>query len=65
VNSYKVDCTGVRPMQCLLIQEGENMVEGEWQNFYAQIDGFDYEPGFIYKLRVEFSSDAGLFVKLT
>jgi hypothetical protein len=52
-------------MQCLLIQEGENMVEGEWQNFYAQIDGFDYEPGFIYKLRVEFSSDAGLFVKLT
>jgi len=53
VNSYKVDCTGVGPMECLLIQKGDTRVEGEWQNFYAQIEGFDYEPGFIYKLRIK------------
>lgn len=53
VNSYTVDCVGVGPMKCLLIQKGETMVEGEWQNFFAPIEGFDYEPGFIYKLRVK------------
>lgn len=53
VNSYKVDCVGVGPMKCLLIQKGETLAEGEWQNFYAQIEDFNYEPGFIYKLRVE------------
>jgi len=52
VNSYTVDCVGVSPMKCLQIQKGENMVEGEWQNFYSQIEGFDYEPGYIYKIRV-------------
>jgi len=53
VNSYTVDCVGVGPMKCLLIQKGETMVVGEWQNFYAPIEGFNYEPGFIYKLLVK------------
>jgi heat shock protein HslJ len=53
VNSYRVDCVGVGPMKCMLIQKGETLEEGEWQNFYSKIEGFEYEPGFIYKLKVK------------
>ncbi|WP_167619582.1 META domain-containing protein [Maribellus sediminis] len=53
VNSYKVDCVGVGPMKCMLIQKGEALEDGAWQNFYSKIEGFEYEPGFIYKLKVK------------
>jgi heat shock protein HslJ len=49
VNSAKVDCVGVGPMQCFQIKNEENE---PWSNFYQEISGFDYEPGFIYKLKV-------------
>ena len=49
VNSAKVDCVGVVPMQCFQIKNEENE---PWSNFYQEISGFDYEPGFIYKLKV-------------
>ncbi|OAB78151.1 DUF4377 domain-containing protein [Cochleicola gelatinilyticus] len=52
VNSAKVACEGVGQRQCLQIQKGEQFREGEWQLFYSTIDGFNYEPGFIYKLEV-------------
>ncbi len=53
VNSYRVDCVGVGPMKCLLVQKGETIEAGEWTNFYSEIEGFDYEPGFLYKLKVK------------
>ncbi|WP_346860214.1 META domain-containing protein [uncultured Draconibacterium sp.] len=53
INSYTVDCTGLTPMNCMLIQKGEKIIEGQWQNFYSKIEGFTYEPGFIYKLEVK------------
>ncbi|MDX8337905.1 META domain-containing protein [Draconibacterium sp. IB214405] len=53
VNSYRVDCVGVGPMKCMLIQKGEVLDDGAWQNFYSKIEGFDYEPGYIYKLKVQ------------
>lgn len=49
INSSKVDCVGVGPMKCLQIKRTEN---GSWQNFYERIEGFDYEPGYIYSLEV-------------
>ena len=49
VNSAKVDCVGVGPMQCYQIKNNKNE---PWSNFYQEIAGFDYEPGFIYKLKV-------------
>jgi hypothetical protein len=51
VNSYRVPCVGVGPMSCLQVRR-ETAGETEWQNFYSQIRGFDYEPGFLYRLRV-------------
>lgn len=52
VNSAKVPYKGVGEMQCLKVQKGEKMIEGNWEYFYSSIDGFDYQPGFIYKLIV-------------
>lgn len=55
VNSYQVECVGVGPMQCLLIQNGEELSEDKelWQNFYSRIIGFEFEPGYFYKLLVD------------
>ena len=49
VNSEKVPCTGVGPMECLQIKrEGSD----SWELFYAAIEGFEYEPGYRYRIRV-------------
>ncbi|EAQ42448.1 META domain-containing protein [Polaribacter sp. MED152] len=52
VNSNKVSC-GTENDKCLQIQKGENFQNGEWENFKSKITGFDYQEGFIYKLRVK------------
>ena len=51
VNSFRVPCIGVGPMSCLQVRR-EGTDDEQWQNFYAQISGFDYEPGYLYRLRV-------------
>ena len=53
VNSTKVDCVGVGPMTCLQIQKNESIIQDKWELFYSSIEGFKYEPGFIYKLNVK------------
>lgn len=55
INSAKVDCVGVGPMSCMQIQKSDQIEEGNWTLFYDQIEGFEYEPGFIYELEVEVS----------
>ncbi|HRK61856.1 MAG TPA: DUF4377 domain-containing protein [Candidatus Omnitrophota bacterium] len=50
IASAQVDCMGVAPMKCLSIQrEGKT----DWENFYDSIQGFDYEPGFDYEVKVK------------
>ena len=39
-----VECVGVAPMQCLV-------VDGAF--FYDSIEGFEYEEGYIYRIRIE------------
>ncbi len=53
VDSAKVDCVGVAPMTCLEIQRGETIIKNNWKLFYSIIEGFDYQPGFIYKLNIK------------
>ncbi len=52
VNSSKVDCSGVGRMQCLQVQKSETINDNNWKNFHAPIKGFNFEPGYIYKLEV-------------
>ena len=50
INSARIDCVGVGPMQCLQVKYSP---EEAWSNFYQDIEGFAYEPGYIYEVSVE------------
>jgi len=52
INSEKVDCKVIGTMKCLQIQESDTLTS-DWKNFYGKIQGFDYEPGYIYKISVK------------
>lgn len=52
VNSFTVQCEGVGPMTCLQVQEGDSPEPGKWDNFYSSIEGFTYEAGYLYRLRI-------------
>ena len=45
-----VDCVGVGPQKCMLVKTEP---DGEYQYFYDQIQGFEYEEGYTYELLVE------------
>jgi heat shock protein HslJ len=49
VGAELVDCVGVGPMKCMLVKENP---EDDYQFFYSEIEGFTFEPGFTYELRV-------------
>lgn len=49
VAPYTRTCQGMDEMQCMLVRESR---EGEWLNFYGEIQGFTYEPGYEYVLLV-------------
>lgn len=53
VNSSRVPCTGIGPSTCLQVRE--RGTDNNWTLFYDDIKGFEYEPGYLYllKLRVE------------
>ena len=46
----QVDCTGVAPQKCLQVKEGS--LDQDWKLHYSPIQGFDYEPGYTYRLRI-------------
>lgn len=48
-----VDCIGVAKMNCIQIQEGNKIEDNNWRLFYNDIEGFEYEPGYLYKLIVK------------
>ena len=49
VGPEKAECVGVGPMECYLVKENP---EDEWQYFYDPIEGFEWEAGYTYELRV-------------
>jgi hypothetical protein len=49
IASERKPCTGVAPMECLQVRESPDL---PWQYFYSEIEGFTFEPGFDYELRV-------------
>jgi hypothetical protein len=55
VDSREVECEGEGVTKCLRVRESE---AGEWTLFYRTIEGFSFEPGYSYELRVEVSERA-------
>ena len=49
VASARVPCQGAFPQECFIIRQ---LPDTNWTGFYDSIDGFDYEPGFEYTIRV-------------
>ena len=54
VAPVKVDCVGVAPMKCLQVRENG----GQWRNFTAPIEGFDFAEGYRTRLQVNVSNIA-------
>ncbi len=53
VKENKISCTGYEGQtECYLVQQGSKIDSDQWEYFYEQIEGFVYEPGFVYKLSV-------------
>ncbi len=52
INSYQTKGTETKPMSCLQIQKGDSIDNTKWETFYHHIDGFTYEPGYIYNLKI-------------
>ncbi|MBN3519558.1 DUF4377 domain-containing protein [Algoriphagus lutimaris] len=59
VNSSKVDCMGVGPMKCLQIQKGSEVEPEAWKLFYDQVQGFDFEQGYLYQIQVKVTEKSG------
>ena len=49
VGASLVDCTGVAPQKCMQVKDSP---DGEYTLFYDQIDGFTFEEGYEYELKV-------------
>jgi len=52
----RVACQGIAPMQCLVVNKIVDGKTTDWQYFYNDIAGFEYEPGSFYKLSVAMSN---------
>jgi hypothetical protein len=50
IASERVDCQGLIPQKCLQTRSDEN---ADWEFFYDEIEGFEHEVGYRYKLLVE------------
>jgi hypothetical protein len=46
----RVVCTGAGPQLCLQVRETSS---APWTNLYGEIVGFNYEPGFLYEIRIK------------
>ena len=55
INSAMVDCMGVAPMKCYQVKflDSKENVKDSWQNMHTAIHGFNYEPGYVYKIKVK------------
>ena len=49
VGPERVPCEGEGPQECYQVKETP---DGEWQLFYDEIEGFEWEPGYEYELLV-------------
>ena len=53
VNSTMASCVGMAPAKCLQVQKADQPDPSGWKSFHATIKGFNYEPGYIYKIIVK------------
>lgn len=52
VNHYQSTADSFVPQLVFLTQEGEAIGTQTWRKFYENIENFDYQPGYIYDLKL-------------
>ena len=52
INHYRNTGVGVGFFLTLMVQEDSNIGSDNWTKFYNSIEGFEYQPGFIYDIKV-------------
>ncbi len=52
INHYQNTGTGEGLFLTLMVQEGNNIGSDNWFKFYNNIEGFDYQLGYIYDIKV-------------
>lgn len=53
-SGFKTEASaGAGKMETLNIHKGDNLDKGEWENFYAPIQGFQFDEGFMQKIEVK------------
>lgn len=54
VSGIKTECAaGAGTMNCLNIQNGEELDAQPWQKYYSDIEGFQFEEGTVKKIKVD------------
>ena len=54
VGGLKTECNaGNLEAECLSVNKGEDLTTTSWENFYADIEGFEFEEGYMKKIEVE------------
>ncbi|WP_240475174.1 DUF4377 domain-containing protein [Neotamlana sedimentorum] len=53
VNHFQSTGIALEPVLTLLVQKEDDIGTNSWDNFYSNINGFNYEPGTIYNLSVK------------
>jgi len=54
VSGTKSDCSaGAGKLKCLNVHKGKNLEDAKWENFYAPIEGFQFEEGYLKKIKVK------------
>lgn len=52
IDYYRPAAMGIAPQLVYRVQQGDDIGSDDWNFLYSGIDGFDYEPGYIYNLEV-------------
>ena len=54
VSGFKTECdAGAAKMNCLNIHKNEDINNPTWENHYSNIEGFEFEAGFLKKIEVK------------
>lgn len=54
ISGMKTECdAGAGTKQCLRVYRGEEVADAEWENFYANIEGFEFEEGYLRRVKVK------------
>ena len=53
INHSKVPCMTMFLTECMQLCDGDNEPNNKWRNFSDKIEGFNFEEGYLYKLKVK------------